>query len=244
MGILITLRSRIFTPDWSQRASEQVLDIQLNALVDIDLLWLRLNPRTPNLRDSGVRYFHDGIVDEWHTIDAALHDGVADCKGLAAWRVAELRASGEDPAAHTFKKFAVVDDPTVGNMLLYHIQAQRGDGRIEDPSRDIGMNAVEPDGYIPVPGVAWRVLNVLEHTIGAAMLGDQAALDALAALRARADGSSPGSHMARYLLGVCRMIRERGYDPRKTDFVRRDDGAFEWDYPTGASAVGGSRGGR
>ena len=241
MGITITLHTRLFTEDMSQRASEQGLDYCLDCLVNLDLLWLRLHPDTPKLCDSGVRYNHQLIVDEWHDIGAALHDHIADCKGLGAWRTAELRASGEDPAAHTFKKFAVVDDPTVGKLLLYHIQCQRGDGRIEDPSRDLGMNMDEPDGFIPVPGVRWAIANAMTNEVGAAMLGDQRAQRVLNELRERANR---GDRIARYLRGVARDIVTRGYDPRKTELLRHRDGSVEWVYPTGASAVGGTRGGR
>jgi hypothetical protein len=236
MGITITFNTRMFTPDMSQSASEQGLDYCLDALVAIDMLWLRLNPRTPRLRDSGVRYHHEMIRDEWFDIGAALHDKVADCKGLAAWRVAELRVSGEDPAAHTSKKFVEIDDPTVGKLLLYHIQVTRGNGVIEDPSRETGMGGSEPDGYIPVPGVAWAVANAMTNTVGAAMLGNPSAIKALAELRERAN---KGDKIAYYLRGVARDIVKRGYDPRKTKFVRHADGSFEWVYPDGLESPGG-----
>lgn len=228
MGIIVTFRSRIFTPDWSRRASEQVLHIHLDSLVAIDLLWLRLNPKTPRLKDAAVRYYHEGIKEEWFSVDAALHDGVADCKGLSAWRVAELHATGEDPQAHCTLRFAEVYDPAVGNILMYHVVVKRGDRTIEDPSRDKGMGGTEPDGYIPVPGVAWAIANVLTHTIGAAQLGNADALAALDDLRARAER---GDARARYLNGVCKQILAQGYDARRSEFVRAPDGRFEWQYP-------------
>jgi hypothetical protein len=187
-----------------------------------------------------VRYYHSGIVDEWHDIGAAMHDKVADCKGLGCWRTAELRASGEDPAAHPFKKFAVIDDPTVGKLLLYHIQCQRGDGRIEDPSRELGMNVDEPDGFIPVPGVRWSVANAMTNAVGAALLGDTRAQQVLDELRERANR---GDRRARYLRGVAREIVQSGYDPRKTKFLRHRDGSFEWVYPDGSEDRGGHAGG-
>ena len=241
MGITITVRTRIFTPDWSQRASEMVLDIQLDALIAIDLLWLRLNPKTPRLRASGVRYYHEGIKDEWYTIDAAIHDRVADCKGLAAWDVAELRALGEDPGAHTTKRFVEVVDPTVGKLLLYHVLTERSDGRLIDPSRELGMGGSEPDGYMPVPGVAWGIANALTHTIGASQLGNTEADAALEELWQR---EQRGDQRAKYLNSVVRMIINRGYDARRSKFVRRADGSFEWDYPdAGVGGIGGVGGG-
>ena len=221
----IQIRSRIFAGEWSRTASEKVLDIILDALVQIDILWLRLNPSTPKLADSGVRYYHEGIVDEWFTIDEALHEGVADCKTLATWRVAELRASGEDPGAKVIKKFAVINDPTVGEMLLYHILVQRSSGIIEDPSKETGMHEPEPDGYIPVPGVHWPVLNRVTNIVGAGMLGNAHAVRQLVDLRTRAEA---GDQRAKYLVDVAKLVRLKGYDPTKTKWIRRDDGSWDW----------------
>lgn len=221
----IIFRSRIFSGEWSRGASEKVLDILLEALVQIDILWLRLNPSTPKLKDSGVRYYHEGIVDEWFTIEEAIHEGVADCKTLATWRVAELRVSGEDPGARVTKKFAVIRDPAVGEMLLYHIIVQRSDGTIEDPSRETGMHEPEPDGYIPVPGIHWPVLNRMTNIIGAGMLGNAAAVKVLIGLRERADA---GDTRAKYLIEVARLLRLKGYDPTRSKWVRKADGSWDW----------------
>lgn len=227
--INIVLRTQIFTEAWSRTASEQVLDIILEALVEIDLLYLRLNPSTPRLYKSGVRYFHTGIADEWFTIDEALHEMLADCKGLSAWLVAEYRHYGIDPGAKCFKKFAVIDDPTVGKLVLYHIMVQRSDGTIEDPSRVLGMNkSPEPDGFLPVPGVAWTIVNGLEHIIGAGLNGNQTAITQLKELRRRAE---KGDARAKYLIEVARIIRKRGYDPSKNEFARLPDGSWHWVRP-------------
>lgn len=226
--ISIELKTRIFTEMWSQAASEKVLDIILEALVQIDILFLRLNPKTPKLYESGVRYYHEGIKDEWFSVDEALHERLADCKGLSAWRVAELRESGEDLAAKCTKKFAVIGDPTVGRLVLYHVLVQRGDGTIEDPSRKLGMNMPEPDGYIPVPGVPWIIVNGLQNAIGAAMQGNVVAVDQLARLRQRAEA---GDARAKYIVQVARIIREKGYTPDKNEWKRLPDGRWDWVYP-------------
>ena len=226
--IAIELRTHIFTEAWSQSASEKVLDIILEALVQIDILYLRLNPKTPKMYDSGVRYYHDGIRDEWFSADEAMHEKLADCKGLSAWRVAELRVTGEDPGAKCFKKFAVIEDPTVGKLVLYHVQVLRSDGTIEDPSRKLGMNLPEPDGFIPVPGVPWVVVNGMENVIGAAMNGNDTALAQLKALGSHA---KQGNKVARYLVDIGKRIRAKGYTPEKTEFKRQPDFSWEWVYP-------------
>jgi hypothetical protein len=226
--IAIELRTRIFTEAWSQSASEKVLDMILELLVQIDILYLRLNPKTPKMYESGVRYFHNGIKDEWFSTCESLHEQLADCKGLSAWLVAEYRVTGVDPGAKCCKKFAVIDDPTIGKLVLYHVMVQRSDGTIEDPSRKLGMNKPEPDGFIPVPGVSWTIVNGLEHAIGAAMQGNTVAMDQLLELRRRAEA---GDLRAKYLVDVARRIRAKGYTPNKTEFKRQPDASWEWEYP-------------
>lgn len=224
----IQFRTRIFQQEWSRDASERVLDIMLEALVQIDKVWLQLNPRTPDLYASGVRYYHEGIVDEWLSIEECLHEGVADCKSLSPWLVAQLHVSGVDRGAKVVKKFATITDPTVGDMLLYHVLVQRGDGTIEDPSQRLGMHHPEPDGYIPVPGVPWVIVNGLEHAIGAGMQGDDVAVAQLEELRIRAEA---GDARAKYLINVARLIRAKGYDPAKTEWTRLPDGSWDWFKP-------------
>lgn len=224
-------RTRIFTEAYTQAASERALDRWLEALVQQDMDYLREHPDTPRLRDSGVRYYHDGrgsdrgVIDEWMDIPEALHEGVTDCKSLSAWRVAELRVSGADPGARCGKRFALVDDPDVGQLMLYHVIVVRGDGRTEDPSAECGMNVEEPDGYLPVPGVPWAVVNGMTNMVGAAMLDNEVALGQLHALRRRAER---GDGRARYLVEIARLICDRGYDPRRTRWARLPDGAWRW----------------
>lgn len=221
----IQLRTRIFTDSYSRRASEMVLDLVLECLVQIDMLFLRLNPQCPKLYDSGVRYYHEGIVDEWFDIPEALHERVADCKTLSAWRVAELRLSGEDPKAQCEKTFAEMEHPDGSTMLLYHIRVSRSNGTIEDPSRKLGMNKPEPDGYIPLPGISWVIANGMTSCVGAALQGDERALLQLETLRKLSDA---GDKKARYLVNVARLIRQRGYTPDKDQWQRRPDNSWGW----------------
>lgn len=225
------IRTGIFQDKWSRAESERVLDLLLEFLTQVDMIFLRSRPDTPRLRDSGVRYYHDGrgvprgLVDEYLSVDEALREGVADCKTLAAWRVAELRVSGEDPGARCAKRFAEVPDPDVGTLLLYHVIVQRSDGRTEDPSRELGMNVDEPDGYIPVPGVPWAVVHGMTNIIGAALLGNEQAHAQLAAL---GDRAARGDARARYLVEVGRLIRSKGYDPAHRRWARLPDARWSW----------------
>jgi hypothetical protein len=223
----LEINARIFSEQWSRTSSEQVLDIILEALVQIDLLWLRLNPGTPVLYKSGVRYYHDGSREEWLAIPEVLHEMVADCKSLAAWLVAEYRFNGTDPGARCCKDFSVVKTK-FGDLLLYHIRVERSNGVIEDPSKELGMHKPEPDGYIPVPGVPWVIVNGLTSAIGAGMSGNAEAIAQLDELRRHAE---EGDAVARYLVEVARTIREKGYDPNKREWKRLPDGRWDWLYP-------------
>jgi hypothetical protein len=58
-----------------------------------------------------------------------MRRGGGDCEDLATWRAAELRAVGEPARVIVYRSA-----PSV-----LHAVVRRGDGRIEDPSRRLGM---------------------------------------------------------------------------------------------------------
>lgn len=119
------------------KLNEQILYILLDALVKIDELWLRYKPSIPLLYRSGVRYQQEPPgVEDWCDIGEVRRQGFADCEDLAAWRVAELRVKFGINARPYVKKPRVIRN---GRVLMYHIQVLLPDGRIEDPSRKLGM---------------------------------------------------------------------------------------------------------
>lgn len=92
---------------------------------------LKRHPGLPRLYSSGVRYRQEPPgVDEWIQAPVALARRWDDCEGLASWRAAELRVTGEDPDALT---------DTRHHGRKWHAFVRRGDGSIEDPSRILGM---------------------------------------------------------------------------------------------------------
>jgi hypothetical protein len=117
------------------------------ALVDVDLQYLKYNPRTPLLYQSGVIYrfqCHPDVAnsnspcppDIWEDIPRALEVGGASCNGLAAWRVAELIASGADPRAGIY----IRSKQAPGFGTIYHVVVKRNGGQFfEDPARQLGM---------------------------------------------------------------------------------------------------------
>jgi hypothetical protein len=106
----------------------------LEALVEINRLYLRTH-HVPELYRARVRYRpepDDGTPEEFAAIPKILSRGWGDCDDLAPWRVAELQEAGEPARIRiTWRR--------PRGRRLYHVLVRRGDGRIEDPSRLLGM---------------------------------------------------------------------------------------------------------
>lgn len=82
------------------------------------------------LYSAGVRYAREPLGRErWQSAAETLRRGEGDCEDLVAWRVAELRCMGEE--AHP-----MVYSPRPG---LLHCVVRRSHGRVEDPSKKLGM---------------------------------------------------------------------------------------------------------
>jgi len=99
-----------------------------------NLDWLRQHPETPRLYVSGVRYQRepDGL-ERWQSIPELLASKRGDCEDLACALAAERRFYDRIPAR------AVARGRHQGDHVLYHVVVQYPDGRLEDPSRRLGM---------------------------------------------------------------------------------------------------------
>ena len=91
----------------------------------------------PSLYGSGVRYIREDYTSEhpedWLDILETIHQGGGDCEDLACWRTAELQHAGERARVVWHRRL-------IGpGQTLLHILVQRADGRLEDPSRILGM---------------------------------------------------------------------------------------------------------
>jgi hypothetical protein len=118
----------------TEPAKSLALGHLLEALTHINCAWLRENDRTPWLYESGVHYQEEPEGrDEWQDIPETIARGEGDCEDLACWRLAELRVRSREDAM-PFVKHTVYGDRTI-----YHVAVRRSDGRIEDPSRVLGM---------------------------------------------------------------------------------------------------------
>jgi hypothetical protein len=120
----------------TEPAKLEALAHLLEALTLVNVAWLRehMQQGAPWLYESGVHYEEEPPGrDEWQDIPETIKRGEGDCEDLACWRLAELRVrSLED--ARPFVKRAVY-----GPRTVYHVAVRRSDGRIEDPSRVLGM---------------------------------------------------------------------------------------------------------
>lgn len=107
----------------------------LENLVKVNRVSLAHDKRIPRLYESGVIYQHeprgyDSFVDVYKVLEV----GHGDCAHLCAWRLAELQNDGESANLNIEWRDFGDDKPK-----LFHVRIRRADGRIEDPSKNLGM---------------------------------------------------------------------------------------------------------
>ena len=127
---------KIFAAILTPLRSSRDLKLALDALTRANVNILRSNRSFPPLYASGVRYSRENALarkglrqfERWQTVPIAYKTKLADCEDLACWRAAELILQGERARAIPIR-----------NSLGWHIVVRRGNGRIEDPSRRLGM---------------------------------------------------------------------------------------------------------
>lgn len=109
----------------------------LEGLTGVNEVLMRRDPSIPPLYSTGAIWElrpGDPTEKEWRYAHDVATTGWGDCQDLSAYRTAELRVTGEDPAAQ------VRVYPTGKNR--YHAVVARGDGSVEDPSVILGMNPI------------------------------------------------------------------------------------------------------
>lgn len=134
----ITFALDLFNPTSPREMSREALNLQLDLLFKIDMLYLRFHPQTPLLYQSGVRYMEEPPGQEdWQDIPTTLRIGMGDCEDLACWRAAELNVKYGIKARPIFR-----EQRRANGTYLYHILVQLPPGyspSIEDPSKILGM---------------------------------------------------------------------------------------------------------
>lgn len=83
----------------------------------------------PPLYRARVRYDASDAGERWQVPSETYARRRGDCEDLAAWRAAELRLNGEPARVVVYRS----------RPGVLHAVVRRGDGRIEDPSRRLGM---------------------------------------------------------------------------------------------------------
>ena len=158
VGPVLGMRVVIGIPRPLTRAA---MNHALEALTRINEDWLRANPNTPNLYESGVRYAVEPTGYElWDPTALLLARGAGDCDDLACARAAELRVREGDPAARADCYPSAIRE----GRRTWHAIVVRGDGTIEDPSARLGMPTHA--GHLPDGAPFSEVLRRHEHLEG------------------------------------------------------------------------------
>lgn len=90
----------------------------------------------PPLYRSRVQFQPEpGPHEEFADVITVLRRGWGDCDDLVAWRVAELQEAGEAADVRIYWR----KPKTPGGEIRMHAQVRRANGKIEDPSRFLGM---------------------------------------------------------------------------------------------------------
>lgn len=125
---------RIGTGSAEVQAQRRKIIHLAEALCQCNLIYLRFHPGTPGLYQSRVVYKEEGYKEseDWKDIPHVLADGFGDCEDLATWRVAELRHRG-------VRARIAVKMRRLADITLFHVLVRYPDGRLEDPSKRLGM---------------------------------------------------------------------------------------------------------
>lgn len=127
---------------WNDRKrAERRMQIMLDGLTRIHLDHFQRYPKTPSLYASGVRYEREPPGQEdWQDIFTTLRRRSGDCEDLATWRAADLLRRGIRARAFGRPRPMLIQSPTGAEMgTLWHILVRWPNGKIEDPSKLLGM---------------------------------------------------------------------------------------------------------
>lgn len=114
------------------------------SLVNVEFLRMmrRKGIKVPRLYDGDVVYRREESTEDWKDIPNILRDGYGDCEDLACFRIAEYQFRGIKALPYVTWRS---DGPS---RTILHAVLKLPDGRIEDPSRALGM--LGPSVYRPV----------------------------------------------------------------------------------------------
>lgn len=130
----ITFRLAMFENQFDRERSSKILLWLMEALVQINILWLGEHPGTRSLYKSHVVYKGEDNEENWQDIPTILRTGNGDCEDLACYRCAELRYAGIN--AHPFVRWR---KRAADNSYIYHALVRWPSGDIEDAAMAMGM---------------------------------------------------------------------------------------------------------
>lgn len=117
-----------------RKRSQKCLLWMMEALSQINGLWIINNDDVPLLYDSGVQYKAESHQENWQDIPHILDNGEGDCEDLACWRIAELRKVAG------IRAMPFISWRRINDSLRYHALVRWPDGKVEDPSLALGMH--------------------------------------------------------------------------------------------------------
>ncbi len=137
MSHIITIKARLFCDENSREHSQKSILYLLHAMVAINKDWLVRHPKAPSLYNSGVRYKREEGTEAWQSVDECLLLGYGDCEDLASWRTAELQLRGV--RCKPFIRWRKYRQDSGKPFYLYHVLVEHANGKMEDPSKVLGM---------------------------------------------------------------------------------------------------------
>ncbi len=141
----IDLQVTLFRTEADRERSERAMHFVLHALCCIDYEYLQ-SFRVPPIYRSGVRYDNPRAgKKEWFDVGKCMEEKLGDCKDLACWLVAEhwMKGIRSRPYIRYRTKHYVDASGRRKRFSLYHVLVQLPNGKLEDPSRVLGMGQNE-----------------------------------------------------------------------------------------------------
>lgn len=131
--------------------SSEIYEAALEGLTRMNEAIYRTDPSLPDIHDANVRYRREA-GEVWRHAKDVLIEGWGDCEDLAGARAGWLRARRVDPRARVIVKRT--------GPRMSHALVKRGNGKIEDPSRELGMGSPEEGQTVMDPLGRKRVIDM------------------------------------------------------------------------------------
>lgn len=127
------IQAALFLNGEDMERSREAITWLMMGLVAVNKGWYETYPHFPKLYDTHVLYRLENGTENWQDVPTTFDKGYGDCEDLACWRAGELQAMGIPALPYiTWRK--------TPSGTIYHALLRWPDGKIEDPSRALGMH--------------------------------------------------------------------------------------------------------